>query len=106
MNLFEQCQAFANDRSLITPNGTGEGKEFDALTEGVAVSPTKTLDNTSGSGDRLGDDVAQLPKVEPPYLPLKDPNAPKYTLVLDLDETLIHYVDGSKQAHDPSLEAE
>ena len=33
-----------------------------------------------------------LPVVQPPYLPeAKDPNC--YTLVLDLDETLVHYYE-------------
>jgi hypothetical protein len=33
-----------------------------------------------------------LPLVEAPYLPpVKDPNT--YTLVLDLDETLVHYFE-------------
>ena len=41
-------------------------------------------------------DFVNLPKVKPPYLPPKEPNAPHYTLVLDLDETLIHYADGGK----------
>lgn len=35
-----------------------------------------------------------LPLVEAPYLPpVKDPNT--YTLVLDLDETLVHYFEVS-----------
>jgi hypothetical protein len=32
-----------------------------------------------------------LPKVFPPYLPPKCPESKDYTLVMDLDETLIHY---------------
>ena len=36
-----------------------------------------------------------MPRVYPPYLPPKEDHAPKYTLILDLDETLIHFSDGS-----------
>ena len=35
-----------------------------------------------------------LPEVKTPYLPAKAEGDPMYTLVLDLDETLIHYSEG------------
>mmetsp|Transcript_39812 Transcript_39812/g.28759 ORF Transcript_39812/g.28759 Transcript_39812/m.28759 type:complete len:120 (-) Transcript_39812:347-706(-) len=46
----------------------------------------------------------ELPEVFPPYLPPKDPSFPEYTLVLDLDETLIHF-DSEDKLND-SFDAE
>lgn len=40
--------------------------------------------------------LAALPKVKPPFLPPNTTNK-AYTLVLDLDETLIHFVDLQQQ---------
>lgn len=41
-----------------------------------------------------GDDEDEsLPEVFPPYLPEKEDDGRIYTLVLDLDETLIHFED-------------
>ena len=37
----------------------------------------------------------QKTKVEPPYI--KTPNKKKYTLVLDLDETLVHYYENEEE---------
>ena len=36
-----------------------------------------------------------LPEVHEPFLPPIDPDGHQYTLVLDLDETLVHYFDVS-----------
>ena len=38
-------------------------------------------------------------KVNPPFLPKLDTNLYKYTLVLDLDETLVHYVEEENSAY-------
>ena len=50
--------------------------------------------NTTESLDLDG----ELPRVDPPYLPpLEDENT--YTLVLDLDETLVHYYESGNEGH-------
>ena len=38
-------------------------------------------------------------KVKPPFLPKLDTNKYKYTLVLDLDETLVHYIEEENSAY-------
>jgi TFIIF-interacting CTD phosphatase-like protein len=37
--------------------------------------------------------TTMLPNIRPPFLPPKKPEDRQYTLVLDLDETLVHYSD-------------
>ena len=43
----------------------------------------------------MSEDYNSLPLVAAPYLPSWLTNNKKYTLVLDLDETLIHYIEYS-----------
>jgi len=40
-----------------------------------------------------------LPKVSPPFLPQANPDGSEYCLVLDLDETLIHYVENGLDSY-------
>ena len=37
--------------------------------------------------------------MKPPFLPPRDPESSEYCLVLDLDETLIHYVDNGPESY-------
>ena len=108
MNLFTACQEFEAEKETLLTLPKEDEKDLNhsrlSLSEGV-LTPSK---NTPRS-NKVGDDFVQLPKVKPPYLPEKDPSAPAYTLVLDLDETLIHYVDGnhhSGEDADVSIDAD
>ena len=44
--------------------------------------------------------MEKLPEVKPPFLPPKTLADAQYTLVLDLDETLIHFVSGEGEDKD------
>ena len=43
-------------------------------------------------------------KPQAPYLPAKSDKAPEYTLVLDLDETLMHYNDSNINVTEQSMD--
>lgn len=43
--------------------------------------------------------MQSLPLVKEPYLPKLQPGDKEYTLVLDLDETLIHFVDQGNDSY-------
>ena len=45
----------------------------------------------------MSSESEHLPEVHPPYLPRKEILDSPYTLVLDLDETLIHFVSVKEQ---------
>ena len=58
---------------------------FAILKASAIASPTSAV---------FPNNFANLPKVFPPFLPaLEEDKKDTYTLVLDLDETLIHNVD-------------
>lgn len=59
----------------------------------------KDTENDDSEDEIIDEEDKKLPKVRPPYLPPKEPNMSQYTLVLDLDETLIHFEDVSKIDH-------
>ena len=56
----------------------------------------KDTENDDSEEEILDEEDKYLPKVKPPYLPPKELSMSPYTLVLDLDETLIHFEDVSK----------
>ena len=53
----------------------------------------KDTENDDSDEESMDEEDSRLPKVKPPYLPPKAPGMSPYTLVLDLDETLIHFED-------------
>lgn len=60
--------------------------------EDLKAAAKQTLPPLYGVGGTAIGGYEPLPVVEAPYLPAaKDPNG--YTLVLDLDETLVHYYE-------------
>ena len=69
------------DKRSEEDDESGSENELKQLTDGVK-SEKKDIDLLLG----------ELPEVHPPFLPAKDVLDQPYTLVLDLDETLIHFV--------------
>ena len=62
------------------------------------ISESISQENKSNLTD--DEDSENLPQPEAPYFPEKDPNDKReYCLVLDLDETLVHYFEDENEAY-------
>ena len=89
MSSGDSTSAGASKKMLSSGNGgqtslTGKNP-FAILKASAIASPATAV---------FPNNFANLPKVSPPFLdPLSEEDADKYTLVLDLDETLIHNVE-------------
>ena len=105
MALFDACKAFEDNKAWFAADDhdstqessdlTGSGAEAATLDEQMPVREIRPLDPA---------------KANLRYLPPKGDDAPQFTLVLDFDETLIHYRDNSPETQqteeDESMEVE
>jgi CTD small phosphatase-like protein 2 len=70
-----------------------------SILEGFSATMKMSQDTEMNDAYKIGgtafeeDSQEPLEVVEPPYLPPLKKNQNKYTLVLDLDETLVHYFE-------------
>jgi len=94
LQIKQQEIAMKKDGLLKTDQGPMEGDE------GGNHNELKHSSADEGQAQEKDDLMLdELPEVHPPFLPAKDVLDQPYTLVLDLDETLIHFV--SSQDQDP-----
>jgi hypothetical protein len=80
------------DKSSGTNNLVGSGSGNSSLTGKNPFAVLKASAIAASQKAVFPNNFTNLPKVSPPFLPPID-SADKYTLVLDLDETLIHNVE-------------
>lgn len=89
----QQQIALKKDGLLNTEQSSVDEKENRISRTDAALSKTDGQHDESQSSEQHVDHLLEeLPEVHPPFLPTKDILDQPYTLVLDLDETLIHFV--------------
>lgn len=76
----------------MNEDGQQDSHRFSYISSNSQIKTRRTIE-TNEQEDENYDLDQHLPQVYEPYLPPLGPNDKKYTLVLDLDETLIHYFD-------------
>lgn len=81
------------DKSSGTNNLVGSGSGSSSLTGKNPFAVLKASAIAASQKAVFPNNFTNLPKVSPPFLPPLDQQNSGYTLVLDLDETLIHNVE-------------
>jgi hypothetical protein len=81
------------DKSSGTNNLVGSGGGSSSLTGKNPFAVLKASAIAASQKAVFPNNFTNLPKVSPPFLPPLDSRQSTYTLVLDLDETLIHNVE-------------
>lgn len=81
------------DKSSGTNNLVGSGSGSSSLTGKNPFAVLKASAIAASQKAVFPNNFTNLPKVSPPFLPPIDHQNSGYTLVLDLDETLIHNVE-------------
>ena len=80
-----------NNNNALSSNNNKSNENFDGNIQNKQKQSTE-------SEDYDPDDYYNLPKPNPPFLPPKDPQDKReYVLVLDLDETLVHYFEDENE---------